>query len=182
MVLGKGDLRHPARSSKLEVIGRHLMNLMMKDFNFLAIGRLSDGEIAVRVRETCPEDFLRGYVPVYKFDVLLADTETIIGSVDRRIGDTDHLALYAGHIGYGIEPEYRGNRYAAKACILIKQAALAHGFKTLWITCNPDNQASRRTCEILVAHFVEIVDLPEYTDMYQKGERQKCRYRWNLKV
>jgi hypothetical protein len=27
---------------------------------------------------------------------------------------------------------------------------------------------------------VEIVDLPEETDMYQEGERQKCRYRLNL--
>ena len=155
--------------------------LGMKDFNFLNIDWLSDGEIALRVRATCPEDFSRGYVPVYKFDVLLADRKTVIGAVDFRIGYTEHIALYAGHIGYGIEPAYRGNRYAAKACILIKPAALAHGFQSLWITCNPDNYASRRTCEILGADFVEIVDLPEYTDMYQKGERQKCRYRWRLR-
>lgn len=154
----------------------------MENFNFLDIDRLSDGEIAVQVRATYPEDFFRGYVPVYKFDVLLADTETIVGTVDLRIGDTDLIILYAGHIGYSIEPQYRGNRYAAKACILVKQAALAHGFKTLWITCNPDNRASRRTCEIVGAKFVEIVDLPAYTDMYQKGERQKCRYRWALKA
>ena len=152
----------------------------MKDFNFSDIDTHSDGEIAVRVRETCPEDQLRGYAPVYKFDVLLADSGTVVGAVDLRISNTEHILLYAGHIGYGIDPRFRGNRYAAKACSLIKQTALAHGFKTLWITCNPDNPASRRTCEILGAQLVEIVDLPEYTEMYQKGERQKCRYRWDL--
>ena len=168
---------------RLEIIENLTPNfLKMKGFNFLNIDQLSDGEIAIRVREKCPEDFLRGYAPVYKFDVLLADTGIFVGTVDLRIAETDHLNLYAGHIGYGIEPKYRGKRYAAKACNLVKQAALAHGFKTLWITCNPDNGASRRTCEILGAQFVEIVDLPEYTDMYQKGERQKCRYRWDLTV
>jgi len=49
-----------------------------------------------------------------------------------------------------------------------------------WITCNPDNAASRRTCELAGAVLVEIVDLPEDIDMYQEGERQKCRYRLEL--
>jgi hypothetical protein len=46
-----------------------------------------------------------------------------------------------------------------------------------WITCNLDNIASRKTCELAGARLVEIVDLSEDTDMYRKGERQKCRYR-----
>jgi tagatose 1,6-diphosphate aldolase len=48
----------------------------------------------------------------------------------------------------------------------------------VWITCNPDNWASRRTCERLGCQLVDIVELPEHIDMYQDGERQKCRYRW----
>ena len=46
----------------------------------------------------------------------------------------------------------------------------------LWITCNPDNLASRRTCELAGAEFMGIVDLPPDSDMYLEGERQKCRY------
>jgi tagatose 1,6-diphosphate aldolase len=88
--------------------------------------------------------------------------------------------MYAGHIGYGINERYRSNRYAAKACNLIKPVAIDHGFKTLWITCNPDNHPSRRTCEILGCELVEIVDLPVDTAMYRQGDRQKCRYRWDL--
>jgi predicted acetyltransferase len=49
--------------------------------------------------------------------------------------------------------------------------------QTVWITCNPDNWASRRTCELAGAELVEIVDLPEDNDMYRKGKRRKCRYR-----
>ena len=48
------------------------------------------------------------------------------------------------------------------------------------ITTNPDNWASRRTCEIIGAEMVEIVDVPEYMEMYRQGDRQKCRYRLDL--
>jgi tagatose 1,6-diphosphate aldolase len=58
--------------------------------------------------------------------------------------------------------------------------ARRHGFKTIYITCNPDNRASRRTCERLGATLVEIIKLPPDNDMYQDGEREKCRYRINL--
>jgi len=50
----------------------------------------------------------------------------------------------------------------------------------LWITCNPDNLASRKTCEIAGGVMMEIVDLPEHNIMYKQGERQKCRYRFDL--
>ena len=88
--------------------------------------------------------------------------------------------MYGGHIGYGVLPRYRGHRYAARACKLLFPLARRHGLNPLWITCNPDNIASRRTCELAGGKLVEIVDLPEDIDMYQAGERQKCRYRFDL--
>jgi hypothetical protein len=42
----------------------------------------------------------------------------------------------------------------------------------LWITCNPDNWPSRKTCEYLGATLVEVVDLPKESALYQRGERQ----------
>jgi tagatose 1,6-diphosphate aldolase len=52
----------------------------------------------------------------------------------------------------------------------------------VWITCDPENTASRRTCELAGADFIEIIDLPPDIDMYQDGERQKCRYRLDVSV
>ena len=152
----------------------------MSDFEFNDYEKFFDGEIEVVVRGKQPGDLSRGYVPAYEFDVRLAGKLGPIGRVSLRIGNTEHLVKYAGHIGYGIQEEYRGHRYAAKACNLIKTIAIDHGFKTLWITCNPDNHPSRRTCEILGCELVEIVDLPADTAMYREGDRQKCRYRWDL--
>jgi len=152
----------------------------MADLKFNEYKTFTDSEIEVAVRDKIPADEKRGYVPSYEFAVRLPGNPRSIGRVSLRIGNNEHLVMYAGHIGYGIQEEYRGNRYAAKACNLIKKVALDHGFQMLWITCNPDNYPSRRTCEILGCELVEIVDLPEDTDMYQAGERQKCRYRWDV--
>lgn len=39
---------------------------------------------------------------------------------------------------------------------------------------------SRRTCEIAGGKLIEIVDLPKDNDQYLEGDRQKCRYRFDL--
>ena len=152
----------------------------MSDFSFNDYQPLTDGEIEIVISRKHPADRQKGYVPAYDFDIRLPGKPEVVGSVSLRIGNTRHIVMYAGHIGYGVRGKYRGNRYAARACNLLKQVAIDHGFKTLWITCNPDNYPSRRTCEILGCELVEIVDLPEDTDMYREGDRQKCRYRWDI--
>ncbi len=152
----------------------------MTDFVFNNYGVLTDGEIDLVVQLTEPGDPATGRVPAYDFAVMLAGGREPVGRVGLRLGDTDHLVKYLGHIGYGIAEKYRGHGYAAKACRLARPVAIDHGFRTLWITCNPDNYASRRTCEALGCELVEIVDLPPDSDMYQRGERRKCRYRWDL--
>jgi predicted acetyltransferase len=78
--------------------------------------------------------------------------------------------------------EYRGNHFAGRALRLLKPLARRHGLSELWITCNPENAASRRTCEFAGAELTEIVDLPPHVDMYQEGERQKCRCRLDLQA
>ena len=151
----------------------------MTGFIFNNYEKLTDGEIELVVREKRPAVAEKGIVPSYEFDICLPEKK-VVGRISLRVGDTERLRMYGGHIGYGVEEKYRGNHYAAKACKLVKQVALDHNIGTLWITCNPDNYPSRRTCEIIGSEFVEIVDLPPDIDMYGDGERQKCRYRWDL--
>lgn len=147
-------------------------------FKFTEGHRFSGIEIDLKVATLVAADIAKGWVPAYHFDILLPETETQVGHIDARIGYTDGLVKYGGHIGYGIYETFRGHHYAAKACQLLRPLFQMHGMDVIWISCNPDNWPSRKTCEYIGCELVEIVDLPEDNDMYQDGERQKCRYRW----
>ncbi|MES2450149.1 MAG: GNAT family N-acetyltransferase [Pseudomonadota bacterium] len=135
---------------------------------------MTDSAITLRLRELRPANADKGYVPARIYDIVLEDEA--VGHVVLRIGDNDALRRYAGHIGYQVEPQHRGRGYAAAAVRLLLPIARRAGMQELWITCVPDNRASRRTLEKLEASYVETVDLPEVSDMYARGERQKCRY------
>ena len=104
----------------------------------------------------------------------------IAGTLSLRVGQDDALQHYWGHIGYGVFPPSRGHHFAERACRLILPLARKHDMRTLWITTNPDNIPSRRTCERLGAVLVDTIAIPRGHYLYQKGERQKCRYRVDL--
>ena len=137
-----------------------------------------DDEVEVVVEAQEPEDRVLGWAPAYVLSIRQKGSDTVVGQISLRIGYTDDLVKYAGQVGYGVNEAYRGHRYAAKGCSLIKEVFQAHGMDVVWITANPDNWPSRRTCEILGCELVEIVDVRPENDMYVRGERQKCRYRW----
>ena len=149
-------------------------------FEFHDPGKLIDGDLKLVLERTEPGDTALGRVPAYHFQMIHAVHGYQMGGIALRVGTTPYITRYAGQIGYGVEPKYRGHHYAARSCKLLLPLARIHHLNPLWITCNPDNLASRRTCELAGAQLVEIVDLPEDTDMYQEGERQKCRYRIDL--
>jgi tagatose 1,6-diphosphate aldolase len=142
-------------------------------------GQLVDGDLElVLVGET--KSGLSPFAPIYRFRMVLPGQQGHIGRIQLRVRNTHHTLMYEGHVGYRVFPEYRGHRYAARACRLLVPLARRHGMEALWITCDPDNAASRRTCELAGAQLVEIVDVPEESDMYLRGVRQKCRYRIDL--
>jgi tagatose 1,6-diphosphate aldolase len=151
------------------------------EFRFLDPGALVDGEFFLELIRQRPADRARGLVPSYDFAMRVArDPTQLAGLINFRAGSTYNLEMFGGHFGYGVEPAYRGNHYAARACRLLLPFVRRHDLLTLWITCNPDNHASRRTCECLGCSLETIVPLPPDNDQYKDGERFKCRYRLDL--
>lgn len=141
---------------------------------------MNEAPVTLRFAGSFPADPLTGKVPDEHYDIIEKSTQQRAGAIRLRLSNRADILLYAGHIGYNVDEGFRGQHYAMHACLAMKPVALKHGFTELWITCDPDNWPSRRTCERLGAEFVELIDLPEESDMYRDGERQKCRYRWPL--
>lgn len=149
-------------------------------FKFEKPGLLIDRDLELVLVEKMAANAEAKLVPAYVFEMRLTGTLDKVGQISLRIGNIKNIVMYAGHIGYGVEKSHRGRRYAARGVKLLFPLAKRHNLYVLWITCNPDNIASRRTCELAGGKLIEIVDLPTDNTMYLRGERQKCRYRFDL--
>jgi predicted acetyltransferase len=147
---------------------------------FVDPGQLVDDDLELVLIARYPADPIKKYTPMYRFEMRASGSAQSVGTIDLRVGHTTYLERYAGHIGYRVEPPYRGHHYAARSCRLLFPLARLHGLNPLWITCDPDNLASRRTCELLGARLVGIARVPRDTELYRLGQCWKCRYRVDL--
>ena len=154
---------------------------MKTSFKFIRNGKYVDGDLALVLTKTTPADPVKKYVPGYEFEMRNKGRERKVGSIRLRIGRTRPLVGWCGHIGYDVDAKQWGQRYAARSCRLLFPLADAHGLRTLWITCDPENAASRRTCELAGGVYIDTVRVPEGTEMYAEGTRQVRRYRFDLR-
>ena len=152
----------------------------MLNSNFLEPGDLRDGDLKLVCTKLGEPDEEKGLVPWYEFSMKHVHSGEELGIITLRLGQTPHLVLYGGQIGYKVERPFRGHRFASRSIRLLLPLAKAHELNPLWITCSPDNLASRRTCELAGGVLEEIAQLPEGIDLYERGEREVCRFRFDL--
>jgi hypothetical protein len=153
---------------------------MKKPFSFLNSGRLIDGDLELVLVKKIPADPIKGYCPGYEFEMRHPGELTVMGTIRLRI-DSALKLRYPGHIGYEVKKKFRGHRYAARSCQLITPLARAHGLNAVWLTVDPKNVPSQKTCNIIGAKYVETVRIPKDHEMYAQGARFRRRYRLNVK-
>lgn len=120
------------------------------------------------------KDLPQGWEPYYIFIIQVNNEE--VGKIVLREG-TIEQRYYDGHIGYSVEPQYRGHNYAYQAVIKLKKIAKRLGFEQLVITCSPDNIASKKTIRKLNAKYLETKTIPpEYQKDFKDDERVKEIY------
>jgi predicted acetyltransferase len=137
---------------------------------------LRDGDLRLEFAEFAEHPYHKA--PTYYFRMISTVSGLEAGTINLRVGSTSHIEHYAGHIGYGVHQEFRGHRYAARSVTLLLPLARRLGIDPLWITCDPENLASRRSLELAGAELIEIVDVPEDCGMRKYGGKtRKCRYR-----
>jgi len=101
------------------------------------------------------------------------------GRIALRLGEGEGIYYY-GHIGYHIDPPYRGHGWAELACRLTANLLRSEGMHSVVITCDPDNIASRRTCEKLGCRLERIVPVAAWLQRKYDISAEKCRYIWLL--
>ena len=129
------------------------------------------------------DDFIKLKVDYFydrqiSYFIYLKETNEYIGYCDLRLNHSLELYYY-GNIGYRIEPAFRGNHYARRAATLLINLARGFGMQKLIITCNPDNEASRKTIEALNARYIKTVRVPFWHPLFPE-ERNKMIYQIDL--
>lgn len=140
---------------------------------------MRDGDLRLELIGTDPHETTT-YLKCYYFGIFLDGHEERVGEIELRLRDDRDTLLYLGQVGYSVEAGFRGQRLAARSLVLLKPLARRHQLRELWITCDPENLASQRTCELAGAVFHEVVNLPRGHLLYSVGLRQKCRYLLSL--
>jgi predicted acetyltransferase len=148
-------------------------------FEFLEATLPPDGDLRLVLAERTPAGNSPWGVPAYSFRMQACDGD-YLGRIRLRVGWSEDVIRYAGHVGYTVEPAHLGHRYAERACRLIIPLAKRHRMSSLWITCQPDNRASRRTLERLGAACVGVIDVPPEYPLDAGAERRKMCFRLAL--
>ena len=117
----------------------------VRDIDFIAPPEMVDEELRLVLLETVPADHQGGFLPVYKFRMQHVIGAAALGEINLRVGYTDNVMFYRGNIGFTVYEAYRGNAYAERGCRLLTPLIRHHGLYPVWLTCNADNTASRKT-------------------------------------
>ena len=96
-----------------------------------------------------PETCLAHLVVSTEWLCVRAADDKVVGMVNLRHTLNDHLLKIGGHIGYSTRPDERGKGVAKTMLGLCLPEAAKVGLKRVLVTCNQDNEASRRT---ILAH------------------------------
>lgn len=140
----------------------------------------TDGVVdLVPIRLYPPEEEM-GFGVCHDFIIAPHGKRREAGRISLRLGESD-CVYYFGHIGYHVDPPYRGHHYARHACALLKPLIEMSGKESVVITTDPDNIPSRRTCEGLGCELERIVDVPVKIQRRWEISAVKCRYIWRMK-
>lgn len=86
-----------------------------------------------------------GYVPSEVFLAVKQKDNNVVGIIDFRHPLSDFLFRFGGNIGYSIRPSERRKGYATEMLELMLPICRNYSEKKVLLTCDKDNEASRKT-------------------------------------
>jgi predicted acetyltransferase len=150
------------------------------DFNTL---NLREADLKLVFTHQAPASEPDSGIPAYHFSMRSTETDEELGSINIRTGYTENIVKYRGNIGFGVFEKFRGKYYSARSCLLLVPVLKLLTLNPVWITCNVDNEASRKNIERIGAEYLGTVTIPSdypHISFYPEQARNKRRYRWIL--
>ncbi len=86
-----------------------------------------------------------GYVPSETFLAIRQTDNHVVGMIDFRHPLSDFLFNFGGNIGYSVRPSERQKGYASEMLRLILPICRDFGENRVLLTCDKNNEASRKT-------------------------------------
>ena len=108
-----------------------------------------------------------GYVTADQYMLIHEGETRILGMINFRhslgkIGS--YLSEHGGHIGFGIRPSERRKGYAKAMLLLCLEKSREFGLKKVLLTCDIENEASRRTILSCGGQFERLAQTGDETD------------------
>ena len=142
-------------------------------FRRFAAHEAKDDLISLRIRQYLPMAADLDFADCLILDIIDRQSGNTAGEISLRIGESESL-YYLGHIGYHVDPPYRGSHYALRACRLCLPLLREIGMRSVVITTDEDNAPSIRTCEELGCCLESTVDVPGWcVEKYQISRRKR---------
>ncbi|MDD3336588.1 MAG: GNAT family N-acetyltransferase [Eubacteriales bacterium] len=109
----------------------------------LAASKTFEGWLSSNIANRREETVAPGLVPASTY--LAYAGERLVGMIDLRHRLNEHLLNFGGHIGYSVRKSERRKGYATEMLRLVLPYAWQLGLDRVLITCNQQNEGSRRT-------------------------------------
>ena len=137
------------------------------------------GNLVDLVLDSTKQSYSEYNAPTYFFDVVVRGTTTIVGKVTFSVLDPNQKGHFS-NVFMTFERDYDLKSIEYECCMLIKQLAVFHKAKWLYLSCDPRDFATRVVFERLGTSLQEIKTGTYFDEEQTRQIKEQCVFLWEF--